>query len=150
MAELKHKDSPEDTPRVLSLELVSWEQGKVAEYKEVALLGVTVPWGEVEIFYGHIPTIFLLRPGLVRVHYPSAGRSPVREYFAISSGVMTVDGNQKAVILAPEFVTPRDVDEADIRGKIAELEAQSFNSSIKERLAYENARLLLCQLGEDH
>ena len=87
---------------------------------------------------------------MVRVQYSGAGQALAKEYFVISQGVMTVDGNQKTVILAPEFVTSRDVSEAEIRERIVELEAQGFDSTVVERLAYERALLELCHVGEGH
>ncbi len=128
-----------------ALELYSWEQGKFAEYVDVRLIGVAIPWGASEILPGHEPTIFALAPGLLRIRYVVSGRTEEWAQFAVHDGVMTVDGNKKAVILAPEFITAHDVTEEAVLERIAALEADAYDPEVEERLAFERACLTLCR-----
>lgn len=71
--------------------------------------------GEISVFPDHEPLVTVAKAGVVAVQFNSTDTPEQRQYYAISGGVVTIDGKNIKIL----------VDEADSGEDIAEAEAKA-------------------------
>jgi F-type H+-transporting ATPase subunit epsilon len=96
--------------------------------------------GEIGILPGHMPLISVATDGVISVRREPRDPDHAREFFAISGGVIEVDGDKLNVI----------VDEADHADNINEAEAQAaheralkLKAEAKDQVSLEHAQSLI-------
>ena len=96
--------------------------------------------GEIGVLPGHMPLISVATHGVVSIRRKSGDRDDFMEHFAISGGVVEVDGNTLRVL----------VDDADHADEINEAEAQKaydlaqkMKAEAKDQVSLEHAQSLV-------
>ncbi|MBR5349510.1 MAG: ATP synthase F1 subunit epsilon [Lachnospiraceae bacterium] len=128
--------------RILSPERVFYEG-------DVSMLELTTTEGEIGIYAGHIPTTFVLSPGVMRIHERPDG-SFVREA-ALHSGFIEVLPEEVHVIAeAVEWPEEIDLNRARVAQQRAERRLKRYNSGMnvmRTELALRRA-LVRIEVGE--
>ena len=131
--------------RILSPERVFYEG-------DVSMLELTTTEGEIGIYAGHIPTTFVLAPGVMRIHEPVQGKTTanIREA-ALHSGFIEVLPEEVHVIAeAVEWPEEIDLNRARIAQQRAERRLKRYSSGMnvmRTELALRRA-LVRIEVGE--
>lgn len=97
----------------MKLQLVTLSGSKFNE--DVYEIVIPTVDGEIGVFPGHEPLVTLAKTGVIQVRRKPTDPSDLMEYFAVSGGVVEIDGDHVKVL----------VDEADHGEDIVEAETQA-------------------------
>jgi F-type H+-transporting ATPase subunit epsilon len=112
--------------------------------------------GAIAIYQGHMPLISAGAPGVISVRKNSSDHDDEREHFAVSGGVVEVDG-KKANFLSDEVTASGEVSEAEAEAAVKHAEdlvagAQTQHALHEARrtLARSSAQLHVARIKKRH
>lgn len=110
--------------------------------REEDVYEVTLPtrMGEIGVLPGHEPLVTLLEIGVMSVRKKKSDPDEAREHFAVSSGIVEIDG-EKVLILADEADEPNDIVENEVKAALER--AQKLRTEANTQVDVTEAEKLL-------